>query len=138
MTAFGRARAVSPSGRLDITAELRSVNSRYLDCTVKLPRMYSFMEDKVKTLLAERGITRGKLEVYIGIDVIEQTGINVVRPLAAAGLLHDHWDDCHTVILSSRTAEAVKKRLECGNRKNINRGRLHDAHHPRWSFYDVL
>ena len=84
MTAFGRARAVSPSGRLDITAELRSVNSRYLDCTVKLPRMYSFMEDKVKTLLAERGITRGKLEVYIGIDVIEQAGIEISLDKEAA------------------------------------------------------
>ncbi len=77
MTAFGRARAVTPSGRLDVTAELRSVNSRYLDCTVKLPRMYSFMEDKVKALLAEKGISRGKLEVYIGVDVIEQTGIEI-------------------------------------------------------------
>lgn len=84
MTAFGRARAVSPSGRLDITAELRSVNSRYLDCTVKLPRMYSFMEDKVKSLLSEKGISRGKLEVYIGIDVIEQTGIEISLDKEAA------------------------------------------------------
>ena len=84
MTAFGRARAVSPTGRLDITAELRSVNSRYLDCTVKLPRMYSFMEEKVKSLLAEKGITRGKLEVYIGIDVIEQAGIEISLDKEAA------------------------------------------------------
>ena len=84
MTAFGRARAVSPSGRLDITAELRSVNSRYLDCTIKLPRMYSFMEDKVKSLLSEKGISRGKLEVYIGIDVIEQTGIEISLDKEAA------------------------------------------------------
>ncbi len=77
MTAFGRARAVTPSGRLDVTAELRSVNSRYLDCTVKLPRLYSFMEEKVKALLSEWGITRGKLEVYVGVDVIEQTGMEV-------------------------------------------------------------
>ncbi|MBE6597965.1 MAG: YicC family protein [Ruminococcaceae bacterium] len=84
MTAFGRARAVTPSGRLDVTAELRSVNSRYLDCTVKLPRMYSFLEDKIKGLLAERGISRGKLEVYIGIDVIEQTGVEISLDREAA------------------------------------------------------
>ncbi len=84
MTAFGRARAVSSSGRLDITAELKSVNSRYLDCTVRLPRMYTFMEDKIKNLLSEMGVTRGKIEVYVGIDVIEQTGVEVSLDKEAA------------------------------------------------------
>lgn len=84
MTAFGRARATSPSGRLDITAELRSVNGRYLDCSIKLPRMYSFMEDKIRALLAKKGVSRGKLEVYVGIDVLEQTGIAVNVDTAAA------------------------------------------------------
>ena len=67
MTAFGRARAVSPSGRLDITAELRSVNSRYLDCTVKLPRAYIFAEDAVKARV-QKAISRGKVDVFVTID----------------------------------------------------------------------
>ena len=51
MTAFGRARRMSSDGALDITAEIRSVNSRYLDCTVRLSRMYAHLEDKVKAYL---------------------------------------------------------------------------------------
>ena len=77
MTAFGRARLKSAAGDKDITAEIKSVNSRYLDCTVKLPKMYSFLEERIKGYLTERGISRGKIEVYIGIDVIEQTGLTI-------------------------------------------------------------
>ena len=46
MTGYGRAREVR--NKRDITVEVRSVNNRYLDCTVKMPRMYSFAEDAVK------------------------------------------------------------------------------------------
>ena len=46
MTGYGRARETR-SGR-DITVEGRSVNNRYLDCTVKMPRAYIFAEDAVK------------------------------------------------------------------------------------------
>lgn len=77
MTAFGRSRMKSASGDRDITAEIKSVNSRYLDCTVKLPKMYSFLEERVKAYIEERGISRGKVEIYIGIDVIEQTGLSI-------------------------------------------------------------
>ena len=68
MTAFGRARAVSPSGRLDITAELRSVNSRYLDCTVKLPRAYLFLEEKIKGFIQKNVTSRGKIDVYLTVQ----------------------------------------------------------------------
>ncbi len=74
MTAFGRARKMSSDGALDITAEIKSVNSRYLDCTVKITRLYSALEEKVKAYLSEAGIKRGKVEVYIGVDVLEQRG----------------------------------------------------------------
>ena len=46
MTGYGRARELL--NKRDITVEVRSVNNRYLDCTVKLPRMYAFAEDAVK------------------------------------------------------------------------------------------
>lgn len=77
MTAFGRARSLSSDASLDITAEIKSVNSRYLDVTVKLPRMYSFLEDRVRTFVSEKGITRGKVEVYIGVDVLVQKGLEI-------------------------------------------------------------
>lgn len=73
MTAFGRAREIV-SGK-DITAEIRSVNGRFFDCSVKITRSYSFLEEKIKSYLQQRGISRGKIEVYVGIDTIEQEGI---------------------------------------------------------------
>ncbi len=84
MTAFGRARSMSSDNALDITAEIKSVNSRYLDCTVRLPRIYSFLEEKVKAYLATAGITRGKVEVYIGVDVLQQKGLEVMLDSEAA------------------------------------------------------
>lgn len=84
MTAFGRARCLSSDGTKDITAEIKSVNSRYLDAAVKLPRMYSFLEEKIKGYLTEKGITRGKVEIYIGVDVLSQTGLETEVDSAVA------------------------------------------------------
>ncbi len=84
MTAFGRARRMSSDGALDITAEIRSVNSRYLDCTVRLSRLYAHLEDRVKAYLSEAGVTRGKVEVYVGVDVLEQRGLEVMLDREAA------------------------------------------------------
>ena len=84
MTAFGRARKMSSDGALDITAEIRSVNSRYLDCSVRMSRSVSHLEDRVKTALSEAGITRGKVEVYIGVDVLEQRGMEIALDREAA------------------------------------------------------
>jgi len=72
MTAFGRG-ALRTDER-DITVEIRSVNNRFLDCTVKLPRTYSFLEERVKSYITSRGITRGKVEVYVGIENLSAVG----------------------------------------------------------------
>lgn len=66
MTAFGR--GVLRTEEHDITVEIRSVNNRFLDCTVKLPRIYSFLEERVKGYVASRNVTRGKVEVFVGIE----------------------------------------------------------------------
>lgn len=84
MTAFGRARAMNSAGNRDITAELKSVNSRYLDVSVKLPRNYSFLEEKIKTYLTSRGISRGKIEVFISVNVTEDDGTTYALDTAAA------------------------------------------------------
>ena len=77
MTAFGRAvRNGTPDGK-NITVELKSVNNRYLDISIKLPRIYSFLEDRVRQYIQSRGISRGKLDVYIGVDVVENVGMTV-------------------------------------------------------------
>ena len=64
MTGYGRA-VETVNGR-EFTVELRSVNNRYLDCTVKLPRMLSFAEDTVKQAV-KKSISRGKVDVYITV-----------------------------------------------------------------------
>ncbi len=75
MTAFGRARRTV--GGKDMTVELRSVNNRFFDCSVKLPRAFSFLEEKVKPHLLEAGITRGKVDVFISIDVVDTPDANI-------------------------------------------------------------
>ena len=75
MTAFGRARA--ERGGRDITVEIKSVNNRYLDCSIKVPHLFSYFEEKIKTYLASRGISRGKVDVFVKIDVLEQDGIEI-------------------------------------------------------------
>ena len=75
MTAFGRATGKAP-GR-DIIVEIKSVNNRFFDCQVKLPRLFSFLEDKVKKQLSSRGIARGKVDVFISIAVTDTAGVEV-------------------------------------------------------------
>ena len=64
MTGYGRGEA-ERNGR-KITVEVRSVNNRYLDCGVKLPRAYIFAEDSIKTRVGQ-SISRGKVDVFINI-----------------------------------------------------------------------
>ena len=64
MTGYGRAEE-TVNGR-EYTVELRSVNNRYLDCTVKLPRTLSFAEDAVKQAV-KATISRGKVDVFISL-----------------------------------------------------------------------
>ena len=81
MTGYGRARETR-NGR-DITVEVRSVNNRYLDCSVKMPRAYGFAEDAVKALVQKR-TSRGKVDVFISVDAkgAEETVVAVNEPLA--------------------------------------------------------
>ena len=64
MTGYGRA-VETVNGR-EFTVELRSVNNRYLDTSVRLPRMLSFAEDAVKQAV-KATISRGKVDVYISV-----------------------------------------------------------------------
>ena len=64
MTGYGRA-VETVNGR-EFSVELRSVNNRYLDCTVKLPRSVSFAEEAVKQAV-KASVSRGKVDVFISI-----------------------------------------------------------------------
>ena len=74
MTGYGNAKGVS--GRLEIAVELRSVNSRYMDCSIKLPRMYTAFEDSLKSTVGKH-ISRGKVDVYITIDSSKSGDIDI-------------------------------------------------------------
>lgn len=64
MTGYGRA-VETVNGR-EFTVEVRSVNNRYLDCTVKLPRSLSFGEDAVKQAV-KNTVSRGKVDVFVSL-----------------------------------------------------------------------
>ncbi len=66
MTAFGRAK--SEALDKDITVEIKSVNSRFFDCNVRLPRVYSFLEERVKNYIQKNAVSRAKVDVFITVD----------------------------------------------------------------------
>ena len=82
MTGYGRARQVR--NKRDITIELRAVNNRYLDCTVKMPHLYLFAEDALKKTV-QRSVSRGKLDVFVTVDAsaADTVKAKVNRELAA-------------------------------------------------------
>ena len=86
MTGYGRARETR--GNRDITVELRSVNNRYLDCTVKMPRAYIFAEDAVKSRV-QKAISRGKVDVFVSIDA---TGADEAVVTVNEGLARGYYD----------------------------------------------
>ena len=76
MTGYGRA-VETVNGR-EFTVELRSVNNRYLDCSVRLPRMLSFAEESVKQSV-KNAVSRGKVDVFISLrsDAEEEVSVSL-------------------------------------------------------------
>lgn len=81
MTGYGRAEQTLHDRK--ITVELRSVNNRYLDCSVRMPRLYLFAEDAIKSKV-QKSISRGKVDVFITLDEsgAQQVKVSVNRPVA--------------------------------------------------------
>ena len=80
MTGYGR--AVQTFENREITVEIRSVNNRYLDCSVKLPRVFGFAEDSVKAKVKEE-ISRGKVDVFVSVNAagVEEATVSLNRPV---------------------------------------------------------
>ncbi len=66
MTAFGRAKHAGENK--DITIEIKSVNSRFFDCSVKLPRAYIFLEERIKEHVRKYAVARAKVDVFVTVD----------------------------------------------------------------------
>lgn len=71
MTGYGSAKG-SVEGQ-EITVELKSVNNRYLDCSVRLPRNFLFAEDTVKQAVSA-GVSRGKVDVFVSAQASQESG----------------------------------------------------------------
>ena len=74
MTGFGRGEYTD--GKRSIIAEIKSVNHRYSDITVKMPRRYTFAEDKIKNAVKDK-IRRGKVDVSIIVENITENDVNI-------------------------------------------------------------
>ena len=74
MTGFGRGEYSDEISK--VTVEIRSVNHRYLDIYVKMPRRYSFAEETIKSAIKER-LHRGKVEVSVSVDNIGKSDSDV-------------------------------------------------------------
>ena len=87
MTGFGRSEYSDEKRR--ITAEIKAVNHRYLDCSIKMPKKLSFFEASVRTLLKEF-IQRGKVDVYITYEDYAEDNFNLKynRDMARAYYSH--------------------------------------------------
>ena len=81
MTGYGRAQGSFSGG--DITVEVKSVNNRYLDCGVKLPRGYAYLEESIKALV-QKSISRGKVDVFVTINAAgaDNVTVSVNTPVA--------------------------------------------------------
>lgn len=87
MTGFGRSEYTD--GKRNLTVEIKSVNHRYCDVTVKMPRRYGFVEDKVKSAVKSK-LRRGKIDVSIMVENITENDINIKlnEPIA-----HQYYDN---------------------------------------------
>ncbi len=65
MTGYGRTAASGAT--MDVVFEVKCVNNRYLDCSVRLPRVYGYLEEKIKKCV-QSSFSRGKIDVSLSIQ----------------------------------------------------------------------
>lgn len=113
MTGFGRSEKIVETRRY--TAELKSVNSRYCDINIRMPRLFNFAEASIRRTISDR-LSRGKVDLYISFEDLDNASAEVS---VNAGLAREY-------------SEAVKKISELT-------GRVDDLSASRLSSYqDVL
>ena len=95
MTGYGSAKG--SVGDLEIAVELKSVNNRYLDSSVRMPRSFLFAEDALKSVI-QRHISRGKVDMFVNIDssAADNMSVKVNEPLLrgyldAIGLISENY-----------------------------------------------
>ena len=80
MTGYGSAKGFV--GDLEITVELKSVNNRYLDSSIRMPRSFLFAEDALKSAI-QKHVSRGKVDMFVSVDssAADNMTVKVNEPL---------------------------------------------------------
>jgi len=82
MTGYGSAEG--KSGKLELTIELRAVNNRYLDVSVRMPRLYLFAEEMLKKRVGS-AVSRGKVDVFVNVDTGKEDDVEITVNEVLAG-----------------------------------------------------
>ncbi|MCM0084327.1 YicC family protein [Geomonas sp. Red32] len=120
MTGYGKGEAAYAGGR--ITVEVRCVNHRYGEITIKLPRALMQFENELKKRVAER-LSRGKIEVYIQVE----GGTSLGMPTANLPLARAYYKAFGSIREALGMAEEVKLALIAGQRDVITVASESDA-----------
>lgn len=97
MTGYGRCERII--GTKKITAELKSVNHRFSDYNIKVPRQYGFLEDRVRQFISKE-VARGKIDVYVSIESCGEADKTVtVNKELAGNYVEILRDLCETFLL---------------------------------------
>lgn len=108
MTGYGSAKGIAEG--LEISIELKSVNNRYLDTSVRLPRSFLFAEDTVKSAV-QAHISRGKVDVFVSVD---SSGTNDMVVKVNEPLLRGYLEAMKTIsegygLVNDATAMSVSR-----------------------------
>lgn len=96
MTGFGRSEYTDD--KRVITAEIKSVNHRYCDISVRMPRRYSFAEEKIKSTVKET-VRRGKIEVSIMVENTDDSDMNIKLNTAIARQYFDSLNELKNALV---------------------------------------
>lgn len=81
MTAFGR--AVYKTADVNVCVDIKSVNSRFLDLSIRLPRAYTYLEEKIRPIISQH-ITRGKVDVNINVELFKNDSTKITLDTSVA------------------------------------------------------
>lgn len=74
MTGYGRGEAIKGSYRIKV--EIKAVNHRYNDISVRMPRHISYLEESIKKMIKEK-ISRGKVDLYLNLEYVDESAVQV-------------------------------------------------------------
>ena len=92
MTGFGRGEATGTLGKVSV--EMKSVNHRYLDLNIKMPRKFNPLEGNIRTYIKDK-IARGKVDIYINYEDFSEDNVNIKYNRAIAKEYLDYFEQIH-------------------------------------------